>query len=486
MTRRGGQGVAAALVAAALGLAGCAENPATGHETLNLLSPAEEQQIGREQHPQVVEAFGGAYQDSALQAYVEKVGRTLVAQSELAGQSFTFTVLDSDIVNAMALPGGYVYVTRGLLALANDEAELAGVMAHEIGHVTAQHTAQRVTQSTLANIGLTVLGAVVGNPGLANAAGVGAQALLQKYSRDQEFEADTLGIRYMARAGYDPAASATFLDSLGRQAALEAQLAGRSADGAAKFNMMATHPRTTERVQRATEAAAVMAGGHGRLDRDAYLRQVDGMLYGDDPAEGVVRGHTFLHPRMQFSFTVPDGFRLVNGRDKVTAMHPRGATILFDGGRYPGGDILAYLRTGARNLQLAETESLTIDGMPAATGATRVNTDQGVVDLRLVVIRFDERTAYRFMFLTPQDQTAGWGDALRRVTYSFRRLPPDEAARVRPYRIDLIQVRPDDSIASLAAALPFDTLQEERFTTLNGLRPGEPLQPGQMLKTVVE
>lgn len=487
MTGRWRAAALAVVLASATALSGCARNPATGRETLSLISAEQESQMGRQQHPEVLRAFGGAYRDPALQAYVEGIGGALAAQSELAGQPFTFTILDSDIVNAMALPGGYVYVTRGLLSLANSEAELAGVIAHEIGHVTARHSAQRVSQSMIAGLGLAILGAVVDTPGLVDVAGLGAQAFLQKYSRDQEFEADTLGIRYMSRAGYDPAAMASFLDSLRRQAALEARLAGRSPDAVDAFNMMASHPRTVDRVQRAAEVATSGPPGEGRLGADDHLRRIDGMLYGDDPSQGVVRGRQFLHPTLGFAYEVPEGFNLINGRDNVVARHPDGAVIVFDGAPNPGGDMVTYLQRGwARGVRLAAMEPLDVNGMPAATGMTRVDTGAGPMDARLVAIAFDQRAIYRFLFITPPAQTPAWNEPLRRTTYSFRPLGRDEAASVRPHRIDLVQVRPGDTVESLAASLPFERLRLERFQALNGLEPGEPLRPGRLLKTVVQ
>ena len=212
----------ALLLTPALALpAACARvvNPATGQTEFTAMSPEQERQTGKAQHPQVLMQFGGAYDDPELQAYVTRTGRELVAVSELPKEEFTFTVLDSDVINAFALPGGYVYITRGLLALADDEAELAGVMAHEIGHVTARHSAQRYSRGVLAQGGVaigTILAGVLGGGAGAQlaqqAGGASAQAYLAGYSRDQEFQADDLGVRYLARAGYDPTAMSGFLD----------------------------------------------------------------------------------------------------------------------------------------------------------------------------------------------------------------------------------------------------------------------------------
>ncbi len=222
MTRRLGMALLTLLA-----LAGCTVNPATGESSFTaFMSPAEEQRAGAEEHPKILKEFGGAYGDRAIGAYIDSIGQALARMSDLPNQRFTFTVLDNDVVNAFALPGGYVYVTRGLLALAGSEAELAGVIAHEIGHVTARHAAQRYSQSIVAGLGAALLGAVAGR-GAADIAQLGSALYLSAYSREQEFEADILGVRYLARAGYDTGAMAGFLGKLQAHSALQARITGR-------------------------------------------------------------------------------------------------------------------------------------------------------------------------------------------------------------------------------------------------------------------
>ncbi|MBX9634943.1 MAG: M48 family metalloprotease, partial [Magnetospirillum sp.] len=224
---------------AVLFLAACQMVPATGREGFNIVPPSQEAQMGAEAHPDILKQFGGAYDDPAVQAYVAGIGQRLGRASATPAADFRFTVLDSPVVNAMALPGGYVYVTRGLLVLADNEAELAGVLAHEIGHVTARHSSQRISRAAVGDLLAGAIGAVVGVPGLGEVAQLGAGAYLQSYSRDQEAEADQLGIATMAPAGYDPHAMASFLDKLDQQSQLEAVLAGRPADAADQFDFMA-------------------------------------------------------------------------------------------------------------------------------------------------------------------------------------------------------------------------------------------------------
>ncbi len=478
----------AALLVFGPALAGCSTNPATGQSSFTaFMSEEDELRVGREEHPKIIEEFGGAYDNPEVTKYVDSIGQFLASTSERPDLEFTFTVLDSPVVNAFALPGGYVYITRGLLALANSEAEVAGVLGHEIGHVTARHTAQRYSQSVLANIGLIALAIGTGSEALANLAGSGAAAYLQSYSRDQEYEADLLGVRYISRATYEPQAMATFLSSLAADSRLDAELAGRPGP-ADDYNIMSTHPRTADRVQRAIAAAGETVVGNPMVERDIYLAKIDGMLYGDDPDEGFIRGRRFAHPKLKFEFTVPEGFRLYNSSAAVVARGPDGAGIQFDrASQAPSGDLVDYLAYDwGKNVSLKNLERITVNGMDGATGTTRVNTQGGAVDLRLAAIRYDSGTVYRFLFITAPNQTAGLSDALRRTTYSFKKLSAAEAAALKPQRIRVVTVQPGDSVATLAARMAYGDHQVERFRVLNGLADGATLTPGQKVKLVTE
>lgn len=468
-------------------LAGCSVNPATGERSFTaFMSEAEESKIGREAHPKILEEFGGAYDDPELQRYIESIVDLLASTTERPDIDFTATVLNSPVVNAFALPGGYVYVTRGLLALADNEAEVASVLAHEIGHVVARHSAQRHSRSVLAQIGLVGLGIATGSGEVVNLAGTGTAALLQSYSRDQEFEADTLGVRYMARANFDPQAAATFLGKLQAQTRLEAALAGRP-EAADEFSIMSTHPRTVDRVQRAMKNAGATAVADPILARDIYLEKIDGLLYGEDPSEGIVRGRQFIHPALRFAFEVPEGFALRNGTKQVVARGPDGAVIVFDAAprQPPGRSMVDYLtREWAKGIDLRDVEPIEIDGMDAATGAARLKTREGLVDLRPVAIRYDDQTVYRFLFITPPDRTEDLSRPLRETTYSFRRLGAEEAAAIEPLRVEVVTVRPGDTVESLARQMPFTDRAEERFRVLNGLSEGDSVTPGQKVKVI--
>ena len=485
------------LLAPAIALpAACARvvNPVTGQTELTAMTPEQERRIGREQHPQVLTEFGGAYADPELQAYVTRVGAQLVAVSELPQLDFTFTVLNSEAINAFALPGGYVYVTRGLLALADNEAELAGVMAHEIGHVTARHAAQRHSRGVLAQGGVaigSVLAGVLGGAAAADlvqqAGGAGAGAYLAGYSRDQEFQADELGVRYLARAGYAPSAMSGLLAKLERNDQLMRRLAGQDgADPASSW--FATHPRTPERVLRAAEQASGAMVGAGRIGRDDYLDQIDGMIYGEDPSQGLVRGRTFVHPGLGFAFDVPPGYRVFNTPAAVIAQ-AENSLMKFDAARMPAHrDIGAYLardwatELGAR--ALGNVEGAEVNGMPAASTVVAGRLDDGrPVTVALVAVRGDNRV-YRFMFLSQGRMSPAQVQAYRATANSFRRLSADEAAAVGGRRLQVVTVEPGQDVKDFAARMAVDALPREQFELLNGLAAGASLSPGQKVKLV--
>ena len=472
-------------------LGGCTVNPATGDRDFTaFMSPEDELRVGAEEHPKILKELGGAYADRQLSAYVARIGRQLARSSEMPDLAFRFTVLNDDRVNAFALPGGYVYVTRGLLALAENEAEVAGVLAHEIGHVTARHTAQRYSTTMATSIGLNVLGvlgSIAGVPsGVGQAVSLGAQAALQGYSRSQELEADTLGVRYLARAGYDPDGMTGFFRKLAAHSELEAQQKGA---GGVKYNFMSTHPKTEARIVQAIELAKITRVADPIVRRDAYLDKIDGLVFGDDPKQGVRKGREFLHPELRIAFIVPPGFVLLNSPRQVTAVGPKGSRFVFDLAK--PGDAAAARTAGryiakawAANLTLDKVENIEINGMAAATGAARLNVGAEDRDLRLVAIQGEPDKIYRLAFLTPPSETRNLNDELRRTTYSFRRLSDAEAAAIQPLRIRLTEVRQGDTAASLAARLPFERFSREWFRVLNGLAPGDALRPGQRVKLV--
>lgn len=478
---------AVALVAPGL-LAGCATAPATGRTFFTGgMSAQDEARLGRQENEKIVPQFGGVYADADLGPYVASIGDLLVRTSEIPTQQFTFTVLDSPIVNAFALPGGYVYVTRGLLALADSEAEVAGVLAHEIGHVAARHSAERYGQTMAANLAGIGLGVLLGNQAVSETFATASAMALRSFSREQEYEADLLGVRYLRRAGFDANAMAGFLTKLQADSGLEAELAGQPGR-ADEFNIMQTHPRTADRIQRAIGEAGVPPVTDPIVGRDVFLSKIDGLLYGDNPDQGLIRGRQFLHPKLRFAFTVPDGFRLANSDARVLARGPEGAGIIVDQARATGpGSMSAYLtQVWANGVTLQGVEAITVNGMAAATGQVSVDGRGGPRDLRLVAIRYDDSTIYRMLFITPPKVTASLSRPLRETTYSFRKLSAGEAAALKPWRVVLHTVRPGETASVLAERMPFPDYRLRRFLVLNGLSENSPLPAGRVVKLIAE
>ncbi len=469
-------------------LAACETAPGTGRTIFTGgMSAAEESRLGYREHQKILPQFGGAYADPALTGYIASIGNLLAQTSETPGTKFTFTVLDTPIVNAFALPGGYVYTTRGLLALADNEAEVAGVLAHEIGHVTARHSAERYGQSVAANVLGLSLGLVLGRGPATDIYGAVAGVALRSYSREQEYESDLLGVRYMARAGYDPGAMASFLRRLRAHSQFESELRGEPGK-ADRFDILQTHPRTADRIARAIRQAGAKTVAEPMTARDIYLDRIDGLLYGDNPKQGLVRGRRFLHPGLHFAFEVPQGFRLFNGVTRVTARGPEGAAIAFSRAREPSrAPMAAYLtQVWAEGVALDEVERLTVNGMEAATGRAKGRAQGGQVDVRLLAIRYDARNVYHMIFVTPPRLTGPLSRALRETTYSFRKLSAAEAAALKPLRLRIHRVRAGESAATIAARMPFEDHRLRRFLVLNGLGQGAKLPTGHKVKVVIE
>jgi len=475
------------LLAAALALpllAACATAPGTGRTIFTGgLTEEGEADLGRQEHPKVLAEFGGAYQDPELNRYISSIGNFLAQTSERPDLDYTFTILDTPVVNAFALPGGYIYITRGLLALATSEAEVARVLGHEIGHVTARHTAERYGQTMAANIAGVGLGVLLGGEA-AQAGGALGGLLLRSYSRDQEFESDMLGGRYLARAGYDTKAMAGFLSQLQAHARLEAALAGQP-EKADAFDIMQTHPRTADRIERALEQAGATPVADPLVGQDIYFDKLDGMIYGDKADEGYIRGRTFAHPKLKFAFEVPEGFRLYNQSQAVVARDGEGkAAIQFDRAPKPyGGSMTDYLtQVWGAKVRLSGVEAITVNGLPAATASVSGNGK----DYRLVALRYDSNVIYRFIFLSAADHTAALNRPFREATYSFRKLSDAEAAALKPRRIDIYEVKAGDSPAKIAARMPFAEENLTRFLVLNGFTETTTLAPGQRVKIVTE
>jgi predicted Zn-dependent protease len=467
-----------------LALNACGTNPATGQQSLLGMSEDQEVQVSKQEHPKILAEFGGEYKDPQIQSYISSLGERLARTSERPDLPWKFTVLDTPVVNAFALPGGYVYITRGLLALASNEAEVASVLAHEIGHVAARHSAQRQGRATLVGLGAALAGILTGSGQIAQIGNAIGTGYVQKFSRDQELQADTLGVRYMVRANYDPNAAVSFLQKMQGETRLRALEAGRDPEEAEQINWMSSHPRTADRVEQAIENAGGKKVSNPIVEEDAYLARIDGMVYGDDPDQGVIRGRTFIHPALRFEFEVPRGFQIINQPNQVLAQAREGDGIIAFSQTDVSGSLVNWFRNHPK-AQFEDVERIEVNGMEGATGVTQGAVNNQKADLRVVLIRFDEDTVYQFIFATPPGQS-GYDRAFRETTYSFRQLSRSEASGFQPERIDVVTVRSGDTVKSLASRMSGDDeFAEERFRLLNGIDDNERLRAGQKVKIVI-
>lgn len=441
---------------------------------------------GAQANPQLVAQFGGRY-DGPQAAFVERVGRRVALQSGLSNSQNDFTVqlLNSPVENAFAIPGGYVYVTRQLLALMDSEDELAFVLGHEVGHVAARHSAGRQQTSAISGVLAGIVGAVAGNSTFGQLLGTGAQQaaglFTLRYGRNQEYEADALGIRYVAGAAYDPYAAPIILTSLDAQTSLSARAAGRQAN--AMPSWLSTHPSSVERVRRARQLAQQTGRAGTRAGQDtAFLRMLDGMVYDDDPAQGVIDGQTFRHPQMRFRFTAPAGYSIANATDAVTVAGQRGqAQLAAAGGTTPANAVVQRFQAIGGRIDPSQVRQTTIAGRPASVASTVAASGNQRVDATVIGMTLPSGT-YTWTIVTPQGSGIGPFEPL---IASFAPLDGTEAAQIRGKRIRIHTVRAGDTIDSLSRQMAYPSLQRERFLTLNGLSQGDALTPGTLVKLVV-
>jgi len=467
-------------------LAGC---QLAGHGTparvdpVAVVSPripsAAEEAIGARENPRVVAEYGGVYEDNDLQTEVERVVARLIAASDDPSRRYKVTILNSPVANAFALPGGYLYVTRGLIALTDGSSELAAVLSHEMAHVLLDHALSRARIAEQADLVERVATDVLSDPAESRNTRDNSRVTLATFSRNQEIEADKVGITIAGRAGFDPFAASRFIDKL------EAYGAFRSAIGShdEAVGFLASHPAALERRQLALVAARQFgAPGIGEFTDASYMQALDGMVFGDDPSEGFVRGHEFLHPRLAIAFRVPDQYRLENTKQAVLAAAGENTAMRFDGVTVdqnitPG----AYLASGWINgLVEGSIRDTTANGLPAATASAAA----GAWVFRIGAVKIGG-SMYRLIFADRSD-SAAIDAALTATLDSFHRMTPTEVARLHPLRIDVVKVRNGDTVADLAARMQGTERSLELFRLLNSLGPNDALTPGETVKIVVD
>ncbi len=437
-------------------------------------------QMGAREHPRIVASYGGEYHDDKTERLVARIAGALTAVSENPQQSYRITILNSPAINAFALPGGYLYVTRGLLALANDASEVAAVLSHEMGHVTANHGIERQRREEAEVIASRVVAEVLSSDLAGKQALARGKLRLAAFSRQQELQADVIGVRMLGEAGYDPYASPRFLDSM----AAYARFTSADPDSDQSLDFLSSHPNTPQRIELAKRHARAFGqeGQVGDKGRDWFLNGIDGLLYGDSPQEGYVRGNTFLHGTLGIRFDVPDGFQIDNKVEAVLATGPGEMAIRFDGVADPKQTSLAnYLTSGWVAGLVPETVRETeINGLPAATA--RATADKW--DFDVTVIRVGQQI---FRFLTAVPKGSAQLDSVANVLRtSFRKMTPSEIAALKPLRVRVVTTKPGDTVASLAARMMGTDRKIELFRVLNAMSATSVIQPGERVKIIAE
>ncbi len=437
-------------------------------------------QLGAREHPRIVASYGGEYKDAKTERLVARITGALTAVSENPQQSYRITILNSPAINAFALPGGYLYVTRGLLALANDASEVAAVLSHEMAHVTANHGIERQQREEAEVIASRVVSEVLSSDIAGKQALARGKLRLAAFSRNQELQADVIGVRMLGEAGYDPYAAARFLDSM----AAYSRFTAVDPESDQSLDFLSSHPNAPQRVDLARRHARAFGpeGTSGDRGRDYYLAGIDGLLYGDSPQEGYVRGQTFLHGQLGIRFDVPAGFQIDNKAEAVLATGAGDIAVRFDGVADTGGRSLTdYIASGwVTGLKPDTIRQISVNGLEAATA--RASADRW--DFDVTVIRIDTRI-YRFLTAVPKGSNALEPTA-NQLRSSFRRMTPAETQSLKPLRIRVVTVRPGDTIATLSARMMGTDRKLDLFRVINAMQVSSAVKPGDKVKIVSE
>lgn len=481
MTGRKALLAVALLVAVILIPISCAINPVTGKRELMLVSQQDEIALGKQSDASIGQTYG-FYEDQALSAYVNRVGQGVAKNTHMPNLEYHFKVLDTPIINAFAVPGGYVYVTRGILAYMNDEAELAGVIGHELGHVNARHIAKQMSLQTVTMLGLNLGSAISERFGkIAGLAQMGASMLFLKFSRDDERQADDLGVEYGSKSGYDTNQMAAFFETLER-------LSPESGGGLPDW--FSTHPNPANRVtavkNKTAEWQQTLARSQYAVNRNEYLKSINGIVFGDDPRQGYVDGGAFYHPTMKFSFPVPSGWTVNNTPAQVQMISKNeDAAILFMGDKATSVSVAADTFIHNNGAAVKSRDKLTINGFPAERVVSRVISDQDTLQMMSCFIS-KGGAVYAFHGMTKQKQYSQYSSSFSSTMSGFKNLDDQSKINVKPERLDVKTLTKAGTVsASLKQFGTSDTDLEKR-TILNGMYAADKLGAGTLIKTVVK
>ena len=470
----------AALLLLALAAIACAVNPVSGKKEFMLYSESQEIELGKSTDTEVAATYG-VYDDPALAAYVGKIGLGLAAKGQRPNLPWRFTVLDSPVVNAFAVPGGAVYVTRGILALMSSEAELAAVLGHEIGHVNARHSMSQMSKQQAAQIGL-VVGSVASKEfaKYAGLAGAGLQVLFLKYSRDNENQSDALGVEYARAAGYDPADMAVTFTALQKMGDLSG---GNSLPG-----FLSTHPLTPDRI---AHVQGLLQPGDASLARrpDAYLRTVENLVVGEDPRQGYVENGIFYHPTLRFQFMVPSGWAVENMPSRVTliAADKNGGIILQ--GAQSADSAEQFLKkqvaeiTGSGGTLLGENRT-TVNGLDCYEQSYSVPQENaGAIQMKLSCLKKGD-WVYAFQAISAASGYAKYDPDFRRVVASFKDLTDASKINRSPKRLALVKANGTDTLQAIFKKAGIPEKSWPQFAIMNGRELAAAPPAGTLVKTV--
>ncbi len=469
-------GLGAGLVAGPLG---CARNPVTGKSELSLISEAQEIQMGQQAAKDVAQTMA-FYDDPKVQAYVANIGKGMAAESERPDLPWEFHVVDDATVNAFAIPGGFIYVTRGLMSSINNEAELAGVLGHEIAHVTHRHSVQQISKAQLAQLGLgigSILSSDIAKFG--QLASAGLSLLFLKYSRDAENQADQSGFRYALNEKYDVREMPNVFETLGRLS--------QASGGGGLPEWLATHPDPGNRVEHVEEMLDTVNLNPNQLivDREEYLRLIQGMPYGQDPRQGYFEGSTFYHPQMRFQLEFPREWKTQNLAQAVVAVSPSQDAIVQLGlaGQTPP-EQAARQFLSQQGVQAGNASTARINGLPAASSYFQAQTEQGQIEGIVSFVSYGGQT-FGIMGYTPAGKLSAYDRLFQSTIGSFRELRDGSKINVQPARVELVKLSRQMTLEQFNGQYP-STIPLEELAIINEVEgPSGVIPAGRMVKRIV-
>ncbi|MDC0074774.1 M48 family metalloprotease [Alphaproteobacteria bacterium] len=448
------------------------------------MSPSKEKKIGDQQHAKIIAEFGGVYKDDNLGGYIATIGGSIASNTETPEKEFTFTILDSPVVNAFAVPGGYIYLTRGILALVNSESELAYIIAHEIAHVVARHSAQRYSSAILTQLGRVIIESSVSNPTVDIFSDLGSDLILAKYSQTQEFEADMLGVRYLEKTGYSTLSSSKTLESLILHKNYQEIKFNKKIP---KNNIFSTHPDTSKRIERTLKLSHKNKGLELKKN---FLLNIEGLVYGDATSQGIVKNNIFSHPDLNLEFSLPANYKINNQNNYVIANKKNNSLVKFDlapkNTHHP--NILVYLENiWGENLKFNYIDEINVNGYKGATGIIQTKGTlgdyKGELEVRYVAIKFDSKIL-RFIFIGALAEKNIVAEGYKEVINSIRYLSNEDKKTIKPLRVRLYTVKKNDTIETISSKQDIEENKADLFKALNRIKSNKELKLGDIVKII--